>query len=290
MTFQVITEEVVKEWDAFVAQNNGSVFSTSTYLSSCSENWVILYSDNKTGGMACPYTIRAGEKILYTPFFLRYLEWIGEPISSDSLITTLKNEFQVCDLQLMQEIEPFVTGKFQFLPQGNAQLNQQAKRSLKKSANYTVIEKLNSDSLINLINNELGKKIKTINSNTLPILERLIQNFEGSGLIQLNLEEEGKWLGGLWLIEDKNTILYLKGTVSDEAKQKGGMYLLIQTAIELAQTRKKDFDFGGSTIENVRRFNLHFGAKDIVYSHIQWNYAPIWWKTLRFLKNKWNKK
>ncbi|MNY52863.1 hypothetical protein D3C86_1885730 [compost metagenome] len=90
-------------------------------------------------------------------------------------------------------------------------------------------------------------------------------------------------------METDSTVLYLKGTTTEEAKKSGGMYKLIFTAIEYAHAGQKTLDFGGSNVESVRRFNLNFGAEDVVYSQLSWNNAPLWWKLVKKIRDKWTK-
>ena len=290
MHFITPTEKDKIYWDALVLKHHGSVFSESCYLDSTAENWMIVYNTDRSAGMVCPYTLKLGVKILYAPFFHRFMEWIGEQMDWNSILDVLKREFTVADAHINAIIPKMKARYFQIIEPNELNLNQQAKRSLKKAIDFQVVEKLNRGELIQLIENELGSKIAAINSETALLLEKLTQSFEPSRIIQLNLMEKEHWKGGIWLIENSTTVLYLKGTVEPASKQIGGMYTLIHHGINYASSKNKRFDFGGSSNENVRRFNLHFGAKDAVYSHLQWNNAPFWWNVLRKTKHAWSKK
>ncbi|MGV3610038.1 MAG: hypothetical protein ACO1N0_03750 [Fluviicola sp.] len=281
--------EIKTKWDGFVSSQNASVFSESIYLDATAENWSILYSDDLKSGMACPYVVKGGVKILVTPFFNRFMEWIGEPVSEQKLMEALKSEFPVADLQVGRG---FLLNQriYQKLAPGNLKLNQQAKRSLNKSTEFVVKQGENIPEMMRLLQSELQNRIHGINAQTLAILEKLVTGYQGKRLVQLNLLHENTWLGGIWILETDSTILYLKGTTNEDAKKSGGMYKLILHAIEYAHSREKIFDFGGSNVESVRRFNLNFGAEDVVYSQISWNNAPFWWRTLKMIRDKWIKK
>jgi hypothetical protein len=290
MQFVKADSQVIKnKWDELVSLNQCSVFSESVYLDATAANWSILYSDDFKSGMACPYVIKGGVKILVTPFFNRFMEWVGEPVPEQELIAALKREFPVADLQvgrgfsLNQRI-------YQKLDPGKLKLNQQAKRSLNKSVDFVVTSEQNIPAMMNLLQNELQNRIHGINEQTLPILEKLVVNYADKRLLQFNLSDGNNWLGGIWILETDTAVLYLKGTTNDETKKSGGMYKLMLSAIEYAGSREKIFDFGGSNVESVRRFNLNFGAEDVVYSHISWNNAPFWWKIVKKIRDKWIKK
>lgn len=283
------SEETKKRWDELVSLHSASIFSESIYLDATAENWSVLYTDDFKSGMACPYVVKGGVKILVTPFFNRFMEWVGDPVPEEAIMNALKSEFSVADLQvgkgfsLNQRI-------YQKLVPGKLRLNQQAKRSLNKSSAYTVKREENIPLMMELLRNELQNRIHGINEQTLPILENLVSAYKDKRLGQFNLLREDEWLGGVWILETMDTVLYLKGTTSEEAKKSGGMYKLMLTAIEYADSKGKFFDFGGSNVESVRRFNLNFGAEDIVYSQLSWNHAPFWWKIVKTIRDKWIKK
>lgn len=285
----VNSEEKKKQWDELVSSKGASVFSESVYLDATAENWSVLYADDLKSGMACPYVVKGGVKVLVTPFFNRFMEWVGDPVPEEEITNALKNEFSVADLQvgrgfsLNQRI-------YQSLVPGQLKLNQQAKRSLNKSLEYAVKREENIPLMMELLRNELQNRIHGINEQTLPILEKLVTGYQNKRLRQFNLYKEDQWLGGVWTLETDSAVLYLKGTTTEEAKKSGGMYKLMLTAIEDAGSKGKVFDFGGSNVESVRRFNLNFGAEDVVYSQLSWNKAPFWWRIVKTIRDKWIKK
>jgi hypothetical protein len=286
---QANSDEVKKQWNELVSLHGVSVFSESIYLDATAENWAILYTDNFKSGMACPYVMKGGVKILVTPFFNRYMEWIGDPIPEEEITEALKNEFPVADLQVGGGFS-LNQRMYQKLDPGKLKLNQQAKRSLNKSTEYRVTRAEDVPTMMQLLRSELANRIHGINEQTLPILESLVTRYKNNRLRQFNLYKENEWFGGLWILETDSTVLYLKGTTTEEAKKSGGMYKLMLTAIEYADSKGKVFDFGGSNVESVRRFNLNFGAEDIVYSRLSWNNAPFWWRIIKLIRDKWIKK
>lgn len=283
------SKEIKEQWDQLVFQTNASVFSESKYLDATSENWAILYSSDLKSGMACPYVVKGGISVLVTPFFNRFMEWVGEPVPEEELVKALKSEFKVADLQVGKGF----SGNqriYQRLEPGMLKLNQQAKRSFNKAKGFSVKQEVLVPVMMHLLQTELANRIHGISATTLPILEKLVLRYEHSRLGQFNLYRENEWLGGIWILETDSTVLYLKGTTTEEAKKLGGMYKLMLTAIEYADSKGKTFDFGGSNVESVRRFNLNFGAEDVVYSQLSWNNAPFWWRTLKMIRDKWTKK
>ena len=86
--------------------------------------------------------------------------------------------------------------------------------------------------------------------------------------------------------EAKNQLLYVKGTVDAETKSKGGMYLALNAAINYAKEKNLKFDFGGSNVEGVKRFNYNLGGVDATYfMHVQ-NNGPVWFKLAKIIKKR----
>lgn len=288
----VESESVNKtEWDQLVARFGGTVFSLSGYLDATAENWGILYNSEGTGGIVCAYTQKLGIRILYAPFFHRYSEWIGAGCPEIAvLLKVLSKHFRVADAQIrLSDTADLPTRVHQEIYQTYSP-NQQVKRMLKKGAKYSVESGRKDAQLLDLLQDELAPRIATINTDSLKLLASLVSHLDPKMLTQLNLMEGEQWRGALWLMDFNDRIIYLKGTVDAEARQSGGMYVLMQTAINLAISDGKRFDFGGSNAEGVRRFNLHWGAYDVTYAALQWNNAPLWWKWIKKWYQQWNKK
>lgn len=290
MQLIVLTAEEKKAWTQLVQQHQGSVFSHAAYLDATADNWAVLFNADKSGGIACPYTIKLGQKVLYSPFFSRYLEWIGPEIADNDLMLALQKQFKVADFNYRNVLTDYAQLEYQSVSLSQLKLNNLAVRTLKKAGVFTSSMETNSPLLMPLITTELALRVKTLNDFTLPKLSKLVTSFTNNGLFQIDLFENEVWKGGLWLIETNEKVLYLKGTVQQEAMKKGGMYRLMYDAINYAHALDKPFDFGGSNIENVARFNSFFGAKSVNYAHVKWNEAPFWWKLFKKIKDKWKRK
>jgi len=57
------------------------------------------------------------------------------------------------------------------------------------------------------------------------------------------------------------------------------MYQQIQETLEAG----KVFDFDGSEVPGVKRFNHYFGSTDHNYYQVSWDNNPVWYKTIRKL-------
>lgn len=78
---KIVEREHIDEesWNQLVDKTVGaSFFSYAWYLDATAENWCIVVDDNYTRGIALPYSKRLGLETLYTPIFVRYIEWLGK--------------------------------------------------------------------------------------------------------------------------------------------------------------------------------------------------------------------
>lgn len=278
-----------KLWDELVSAHNGLIFSKSWYLDATGFDWMLCISDDFKGGMACPFVEKMGQRILVTPFFVRCVQWVGEPIELDILLTELQQKFQVADLQVIIPGLELVK-KHQFITSENFHLGSQAKRSLKKAATFAIDFTFQPALLFDLVKQELQDRIHGINEVSMVKLRQIVEQASEDSILQLSCWDETEFKGGLWLLEDENRVIYLKGTSTAIGKKEGVMYRLMVEAIEYTLEKDKIFDFGGSNVESVSKFNYNFGAEDAFYSQLKWNTAPWWWNLIRNWRNKWKKK
>ncbi len=282
--------EEQQQWDLLVEQSDASVFSKSGYLNALIGDWTILYNQTRTGGMVCPFTVKFGQKILINPIYHQYSEWVGEGELTENGIEFLKTEFPVSQLCFRSEVSFLnaqnIKWKHQLIDSNNFSINVLAKRMLKKSEEYEI--RLNDEiSLIyDRIEKDLVGRVQGMNSENVKSLKNLVDNFAGNGFHSICAYRNEEFVGGIWLLENSNAIMYLKGSVIDSAKKDGVMYRLLFTAINETLSKNKTFWFGGSNVENVRRFNLNLGGTDVGYTQFLWNSAPWWWNLLRTIRQK----
>lgn len=288
----------IQKWDALVTGGtNTSVFSLSAYLDAVAENWCILTDENYSGGIALPFTIRLGLKTCYTPIFVRYLEWFGEKSISDlEFIKIIQREFPQGQLNSNLPLVGIATEEFVYQSitrEKNLSYNSQSKRMLSKfeKSGLRIVSHSNTGEVMDKIYTELPKKISALNEVSLAKLKILVSVMKQKNLLKILVaKKEDSILGGIFLIEFNNTLLYLKGAFTSDAKKEGAMYGVMQNAINYAKDNNLNFDFGGSRVEGVRRFNINLGGEDQVYYSYNWDNAPFWFKSLKRMKEAWRKK
>lgn len=275
---------------------NSSFFSYSWYLDAVAENWIVIVNDDYTSGIALPYIERASVKILYTPIFIRYIEFLGGETYEGGISKLIQSYFQIIETTYNKAL--FKGGKEQVFQQISDfslfKMKSQAERSLKKAdkLEYKVEESEDYSTIYKTIQSELLNKFSGITEKSLQTLDKLFKAAKEANVLKAYevKDKDDLKVGGVICLENESSVLYLKGAVNDEAKSAGGMYLALSTAIENAKSKNKCFDFGGSRIEGVKRFNYNLGGKDVVYHSYNIDNGPIWFKLARRIKNRWSKK
>lgn len=262
-----------------------SIFSSLTYLDAVSRNLCFLVNADNTGGMALPYFEKFGIKTLYTPVFFYYATWLGEGRpAADELLQFLQETFQECDFYCEEDYlgehkEVFTLQRML----GPIVLSSQTKRNLKKVPNHAIVQtNKKTEDVFPIIEESLKGRIDSLSDDCFPVLRELMES--------LNLENKirsyafvlnDKIEGALVCILDKNTWFYLKGGSSEEGKKAGAMSHLMHKAIADCHSANALFDFGGSRVSGVRKFNLGFGATDCHYYRYAWKNGPFWYHWLR---------
>lgn len=266
------------------------------YLDALAENLVFILNEDESGGIPLPYFERLGVKTIYMPVFCRWIDWVGEnQPQKEELTHYILKEFKQGDIYFRRDILSISAEKliYQILPVAQFQLNSQAKRKVKAIAKngYSISTEMMRENGFSLVREELKNKFETLHEKNFDSLDVLISNLLSLNCLKMvSLVSEEQVQGALFLVESNNRMLYLKGACKDQAKQKGGMYYLMNAAIEIAHKKQLTFDFGGSRIEGVRKFNRCFGGIDSTYYRYTWDKGPIWYKILKGLKNTWKKK
>lgn len=277
----------ILKWDKLVENTEGkSFFSYSWYLDSVAEDWCALVDDTYSQGIALPFTIRLGVETLYTPIFLSYVELLGKGADIPFYKAIITDRFKNIFLSTKQNIfgkdsEIYVS---QTIESKEFKLGSQAKRMLKKAEKEPLSVKgsLNYENILPVINSELINKFTGMNQSSLKILEQLMKSAKDRGILKSFEISEG---GGIVCLEDDTQLFYLKGAVGESVKKNGGMYLALKAGVELALSNNKTFDFGGSRVPGVMKFNYNLGGKDREYfSYQNFNY-PFWFLALKKIKS-----
>ena len=290
---QLISKDKIdlRRWDELVASSPGAtVYNQSVYLDALAEDWCALVVGDYEGGMAVPFTRRAGISGIYTPNFIRSVSWLGKSVDFSQVEHLLRSSFRRCELRLDV---PLFSGqdqnwKYQHLPIGTAlHLSSQAKRSLKKfqKAGFELRAAALPEAL-HVITEELKAKVDALRPIDLQRFTSLFLDYPKEELMVLGAFRNGELQAAQLFIRWRKALLFIKGGARQQALKDGAMYGLMLQAIEWAKSHDLEVSFEGSNVESVRNFYCAFGATDVHYYEWKWNRAPWWFNWMLRLKGR----
>jgi hypothetical protein len=286
-----------EQWNGWLDNYDGvGVFSTLSYLDARCEKLCFVINEDSSGGMALPFKERFGVKTLYTPKFMRYVSWIGAKVPDRKKFREfLKDNFEVAEIFTSSFLLHAKPRQYSYqLKTDPGNYRTQAKRKVKEGLKKDWLVEFgeNFQEAQELIKYELLPYIPSLDAKDFDDLLELTEALGKEGLIKCLMlrDRQGRMKGAHFYLIDKHRWVYLKGACARAEKAGGGNYYLIHHGIEACFAEGKIFDFGGSRIEGVKRFNRTFNTENGHYYHFRWNIAPFWYKTLKYFRNKWTKK
>lgn len=286
---------VIDQWNQLVDEKQAEIFSYSWYLDACTDHWAVLVDDAFENGIAIGYVTKLGQRLISPPIFVRNLDFIGEDLNfRKKALDYIMQHFQFGHLQSVQEW-PLQSQKQRVFQQveGDIALGSQAKRMIQKARKlgFEIVVTEDWKSVLAIIREELSAKISEFTSENLSRLHNLVSNLAlNERLTCFGIFSDGKLEGGMFFMETNTKRMYLKGAARKLTRDSGGMYLCMHHAIQEAIQAQKKFDFGGSEVDGVRRFNQNLGGIDQHYYIYDWNKTPFWFKWSKQLYQQWKKK
>ena len=282
----------VEKWNLLVNNTLGAAFfSYSWYLDEIAENWCVFVDDDYSKGVAIPFTVRLGVKVAYTPIFISYVEWLGSSgCDQNELLKVLRKEFSGFDLAFKTQLLNIPSEAFSsqyIFPTDDSKIGSQAKRMLKKATKfgYKVNVTDQFESVFELVRSELKGKFTGMTDESLGRLKSAIVSARKAGVLKVfEVVSDEKVVGGVICLEKEDQLYYMKGAADSKAKKNGAMYFAINASIEFAKWKKKLFDFGGSRVEGVRKFNENLGGQNKDYFFFSEDNTPKWFRLLKRLK------
>lgn len=278
-----------EKWDALLKKTAAAVYNQRYYLDALAENWCVVVWDDYRGAMAIPYSIRAGVKGIFTPNFIRSLDWMGEkPIDFGEVEKLLKKRFKRGNLNTNEYLfEKSTEQVYQKIESENElQIGSQTKRSIKKfEKTGLLIEPVSIEEALPVVVAELRAKVKSLNPIDFKRFEQLLLSYNREQCFCFGIRGE-KVHAAIILIEWNGEVLHIKSGVDEFGKQNGLMHALMYAVIRDAFNKEQKFSFEGSFVPSVRQFNVGFGATDHVYYNWKWDNSPWWFQMLL----KWKKR
>ena len=142
--------------------------------------------------------------------------------------------------------------------------------------------------ILNLVENELSARIKTLNKSDFDHFGKLIhQLYLNNQLFFFGIYSSTNTLvAGAFFSQFNGRITYIKGVSLKEYMQHGSMYKLLHEGIAFANKNNFIFDFGGSNIDTISQFFTYLGGKNKTYSILKWGKEPMYYSLIKFIYHK----
>ncbi len=284
-----------KVWSELTTNHSIHFFSETNYLDAVAENWGAYVKGNYEAVLVIPYRVKFGVKWAYLPLFYRSSEWIGNWTEKEKkeIKSRLLKDFKGGNIAF-EESNVDATDFFYQVIHPNQEYrinyNKLAVRMLKKAENSELKQtnELHLDVFVKLIAKELKAKVGVWDEEGMAVFKNLVNNYAKDDKLKFyGVILHGELVGGIVTLVSNNRILYLKGTATIEAKKMGAVYMVMDAAINDAMQKKCTFDFGGSRVDGVARFNYNLGGTDVHYQNMVWDSFPFWFRLMKRLKNRW---
>lgn len=293
---------IEKKWDKTVfTSKNGLIYHLCFYLDAVSENWEAFVNDDYSIIIPVAFKKLPGYKNAYQPFFSRQQAILSTRNLSSSeeqeiivFISSHYDKMHFC-CNLLAETKKLDTKIktdawfYQELPIKEQKLlrenyKENAKRILKKSIGLVQEESLDVKSFIRFFRKEKGNEIKDLKNKDFSRLQDLLEQGIKHGYGKLFVVKSDSLLayGYFWFYKDR--IIYLKGSVNTEGKNKGAMYFLFDSVLNNYSNGFSVLDFGGSRIKSIADFFYKFGGADVYYSSITSGKTPFAYGILKKTK------
>jgi hypothetical protein len=289
------------KWDSCIeSSSNGIVFAYSWYLDAVCDNWDALVLNEYEAVFPITKKSKFGLNYFFNPIFALQLGLFSKSIVNKAIIEQFINaipkKLKLIDVQLNfgnyidNQLFEISTKKCQFIDLSSSyeeiskQYSTNLKRNLSKARkqNCEIVLSVETDNVIKLFKENRGETLKEMKDEQYQRLQIL--------LTELKRRKLGKiyecWLGNELVASacfsiTNNRIVYIKGGSTEKGREVGAMHMIMDEVIHLNSSSKMIFDFGGSSIEQVARFNHSFGAKDYEYQRLYRNNLPFIIKLLK---------
>lgn len=283
------------KWDECIDNSiNRIVYAQSWYLDIVNKNWDALVAGNYEIIMPLTHGNKYGMKYLYQPFFTQQLGIFSKKELSKNIVeeflVSIPAKFRFVDI-VLNKANNFKLEDFETTKNANYELKlnkpyaeiaseyaTNTKRNLKKTEqnNLSVAENVNTEELINLFRNNLGKTIKNIKTPHYNLLKQIMDKAlaeQDAKIYGIN-SNSGKLNAGAFFLKSYNSFIFLFSATNQESKESGAMFKIIDQFINEYADADIILDFEGSNIESLARFYKGFGADKFHYLRIKRNNLP----------------
>ena len=282
-------------WDDCVRNAvNSRVYGFSWYLDIVSPGWEALVSDDYRCVFPLTRHSKAGIRYIFQPFFAQQLGLFSCTCLTEGLVEDFLNaipskyRFIEIHLNAMNKLNlNHFDGKvllnheldlIREYPSLAGNYSQNARRNLRKSLEIgiQVGRKTEADELITLFRDNFGEKEGKLKFRNYETIRKLILYCLRQNLGQLlgAYTSNGLLTASAFFLKYGERVYFLFAASGPEARENGGMFLLIDHFIREHSALPLTLDFEGGNDTNLGRFYKSFGAIESPYYLLRINHLP----------------
>lgn len=294
MIKQVSRKQVnTEKYDICVANSQQSkIGAFSWYLDIVCDNWDVLVLDDYKAVMPIPWRKKMFVKYVYPPLWTMPLGVFSEEVVDESeFLSVLFQNFKYVELStnshnnfsLFPEFQKERT--LQFIRLGNdyddiyKKYNRNRKRELTKAKKYDLTERWNESpqKLIEIFKKNVGKRIRKIKPTDYDKLLKLMQicTDKRVGELLCVYDKDTMLVAAAFFLKYNNCVTELVCSSNFSNRKNGANTFMNDRAIFKYQPHFKIFNFGGSSMKNIKKYYLSFGATNEKYQLIKQNKLPV---------------
>ncbi len=279
------------KWDALIAEC-GNIYAYSWYLDIVHPGWDALVEDNYQAVMPLTGGKKFGVNYLFQPFFVQQLGVFSKtPMTEGELkvfLDAIPEKYRFCELRLNEsntldnDIERIdyhrniLLDLNQDIQSLRSNYHQNTKRNLAKAENHNLhlLETVQPQQVVDLFRNNRGALLEKWGDAEYGVLLRLVEEAEkhdAAFVWGVTDQEGGDPLCAAIFMKTNDRITFLFSGLNEEGKQCQAMTCLIDQVIQRYANQPITFDFEGSDNDNLARFYLGFGGREVCYPGYSFN-------------------
>lgn len=284
-----------ERWDDCIRKSfNGIIYAYSWYLDVVCPPWEALVEGEYESVMPLAPGKKMGVSYLYPPFFTQQLGVFSvKKLTAEHVhqfLDAVPPVYRYWEVNL-NTFNKVVGTDYEFRPNLTHELDlidsyenirknysDNTKRNLKKAASgiLKIVQPSSKEEIITLFRNGRGGEVRVLQEPQYDIFRRLLLALDARGRLHTRgvANERGELIAGAFFVDANGKVIFLFSGLSEEGKEKGAMYFLIDTFIRENAQKNLVLDFEGSNDPGIARFYRGFGAKECVYLQARCNRLP----------------
>lgn len=279
------------KWDALIAEC-GNIYACSWYLDIAHPSWDALVEDNYQAVMPLTGGKKLGVNYLFQPFFVQQLGVFSKtPMTEGKLkvfLDVIPEKYRFCELRfnesntLDNDIEGIdyhrniLLDLNQDIQSLRVNYHQNTKRNLAKAEthNLHLLDVVQPQQVVDLFRDNRGALLEKWGDAEYGVLLRLVEEAEkhdAAFVWGVTDQEGGDPLCAAIFMKTNDRITFLFSGLDEEGKQCQAMTCLIDQVIQRYANQPITFDFEGSDNDNLARFYLGFGGREVRYPGYSFN-------------------